>query len=404
MNDPFELLRDQLVSAASRAPVAATERRRPRWLRWLDWRSRPLAVVLAALVVTGSAAAAVATLTGSPSQPLLGKVPGRIEPASLAGYRYTITVTPNLDAGSAFWNTAISYTNGRGGGGGSGGGSEYATARNPLFGADDNITSTNIDFRGDTVGYVLTRGDVTAVRIGGRTIRTTTSPGVPVGDRVAVFFLPAGSPSLMFGWRPGEPLRSSIRFPPFPGHKGPSTIQTIAVLPLDRFGNVIASHQTYPVSSFYYFWQAPAAVTPNISEPPYHGPTHPGRGVCELADSGLPGLIPAWGDTIRVIARARDSVGELFVSCVSTEYYLHGWPLEAGVLLDARQPGRVLGPIPGATPVPGQPDVVDFRGGSLTARRIGNAWLAVKGGSGLEQRLQVLRALRVSKLDLSHLS
>jgi hypothetical protein len=72
----------------------------------------------------------------------------------------------------------------------------------------------------------------------------------------------------------------------------------------------------------------------------------------------------------------------------------------AAVLLDARRPGQSLGPIPGAKPVPGLPDIVDLEGGSLTARRIGNAWLVVQGGSGAAQRRQVLAALRISKLDL----
>ena len=91
----------------------------------------------------------------------------------------------------------------------------------------------------------------------------------------------------------------------------------------------------------------------------------------------------------------KDYVGELFVSRVSTEYYLHGWPMVAAVLLDARYPGARLGPIPGARPVPGHPSAVDFADGSLSARRIGNAWLVVKGGSGTAQRLQVLDALTV---------
>jgi hypothetical protein len=82
------------------------------------------------------------------------------------------------------------------------------------------------------------------------------------------------------------------------------------------------------------------------------------------------------------------------VSCVSTEYYLHGWPMAAAVLLDARRPGVVLGRIPGANPVPGHPNVVDFAGASLSARRVGNAWLVVQGGSGTTQRVSVLNALK----------
>jgi hypothetical protein len=79
---------------------------------------------------------------------------------------------------------------------------------------------------------------------------------------------------------------------------------------------------------------------------------------------------------------------------------LHGWPLATGVLLDARRPGRVLGALPGAAPVPGAPGIVDFAAASLSARRVGNAWLVVRGGSGTRQRLRVLEALRISRLDL----
>jgi hypothetical protein len=41
---------------------------------------------------------------------------------------------------------------------------------------------------------------------------------------------------------------------------------------------------------------------------------------------------------------------------------------------------------------------------SLTAKRVGNAWLVVQGGSGLAQRVKVLNSLRISKLDLHHLT
>ena len=41
---------------------------------------------------------------------------------------------------------------------------------------------------------------------------------------------------------------------------------------------------------------------------------------------------------------------------------------------------------------------------SLTAKRVGNAWLVVQGGAGLAQRVQVLDALRINKLDLHHLT
>jgi hypothetical protein len=157
-----------------------------------------------------------------------------------------------------------------------------------------------------------------------------------------------------------------------------------------------------PYMPFAYFWQAPTAITPNISEPPYHGPSHPLHGVCELAQRGMRELTPEWGHVLHVIPSYPDAVGALFVSCLDTEYYLHGWALKAGILLDARRPGRVLGVLPGAQPVSGHPGIIDVASGHLTARRVGNAWLAVEGGSGLPQRLRVLSALRIAKLDLSH--
>jgi hypothetical protein len=404
MRDPFAILRDELVSAAARAPVVSRRRRRG----WLRWRSHPVAIVIGALVVSGSATAAVISLNASSSQPLSGNIPGTIEPASLAGYRYTITVTPNLEAGSAFWNAGIAYSNKHGVGyGGGGGGGPYASASNPVFGGDGigySLGSEEARRHGDTVGYVLTSPAVAAVRVGARTIRTFSSPDLPAGDRAAVFFLPAGSPLLTVGWRRGDPIRSYMEFPRGPGSEGPTKIPTLAALPLDRYGNVIPTRSTALYGSFASFWQAPSAVTPNIQEPPYHGPTHPLPGVCELAQHGSPALRPEWGHTISAVSPANDSIGELFLSCLDTEYYLHGWPLQVGVLVDARRPGHVLGLIPGATPVLGYPGTVDSAGGSLTARRIGNAWLVVQGGSGVAQRMQVLGALRISKLDLHRLT
>jgi hypothetical protein len=111
-------------------------------------------------------------------------------------------------------------------------------------------------------------------------------------------------------------------------------------------------------------------------------------------------LTPEWGSTITRIPTVRRYVGELFVSCVSTEYYLHGWPMTAAVLLDAGHPGAVLGPIPGAISMAGHQDIVEFPAGSLSARRVGNAWLVVQGGSGATQRALALNALQINKLNV----
>jgi hypothetical protein len=417
MKDPFVILRAELVSAAERAALPAP---RKRW-GWLRRPSRPVAILLVALVIAGSAAAAVLSL--SASQPLVGRVPGAITPASVAGYGYTIAVTPadtSLQAGGAGWDSWIVY--GRPGtsgyvGEGAGICPGYPRATNPIFGGGSGLIfgggSGPTSFaRGETVAYVLTGPQVWAVRIGRRTIRTVSSRSLPVGDRAAVFFVPAKGPVPEF-LMPGFPAPRMKNIP------------AVAIVPLDRFGRVIATTQCAPPPSEAppLTWMASDAVrrwwplrgfTVPYQGPGYHAPTRPRPGVCELAEHGLPALHVQFGHTVARISPVNDALGEVFLSCVDAEYYLHGWPLQVGVLLDGHRPGQVLGPIPGARPVPGEPGMVNLATGQfpsslftrnfgVTAKRVGHAWLVVQGGSGLAQRVQVLNALRISKLDLHHL-
>ena len=310
MNDPFALLRQELVDAAARMALPPPAKR-----RWsLARPSRPLSIVLAALVITGSAAAAVFSLAGSRSQPLAGKVPGAIEPASVAGYRYKITVTPSLYTGTAGWETFITYAgNGSLGsplGGGGGGG--YPTATNPLFGGPC-FSCGGPSSRGKSVGFVMASPQVLALRIGDRTIRTFSSPSLPAGDRAAALFIPARGPTLVEGWHPGMPVRGymTVRGCPCRHGRAVSVIRKIpfvAILPLDRYGHAIATQVPPPPSeSLSSYWQAPSAVTPRIHESPYHGPTHPRPGVCELAQHGLPGLVGESGGRTAPGTTAREN-------------------------------------------------------------------------------------------------
>ena len=421
MKDPFDILRAELVSAAERAALPAP---RKRW-GWLRRPSRPMAVLLAALVIVGCAAA-VASLTGSASQPLEGRVPGAVTPASLAGYSYTIAVTPSLPAGTAGWESLIIYT--RTGASiqppQSGETLGYPTATFPVFGGGSGPDSCPVCFaRGNAVTYILTGPQVFAVRIGSQTIRTITSPALPTGDRAAVVFIPAKGRVFLIRAHGPVPV---LKHPP-----GMKNVLTVAVEPLARSGKAIPAQLTpQPNVVPALTWMAPDALshwwplgefTVPYQGPGYHAPTRPRPGVCELVQHGLPALHAQFGHTIAWIAPDPDALGEVFLSCVDTEYWMNGWPLQAAVLLDGHRPGRVLGPIPGARPVPGQPDMVNLPLGrvplnydtpisadspqlSLTAKRVGNAWLVVQGGSGLAQRVQVLSALRITKLDLHHLT
>ena len=132
----FEHLERQLLETVGQlAPAPAQPANRGRGalarLRRLRSRSHPL-LVLAGFVVSGSAAAAVFSLSASPSQPLAGRLPQAAGVASARRAEYSITVIPGLSAGGAGWGTSVTYRNARGVAIASGGGGgAYPTASNP---------------------------------------------------------------------------------------------------------------------------------------------------------------------------------------------------------------------------------------------------------------------------------
>lgn len=69
-------------------------------------------------------------------------------------------------------------------------------------------------------------------------------------------------------------------------------------------------------------------------------------------------------------------------------------PTHRGAVGSPRSSGR---PVPLNHDTPIAADSPQF---SLTAKRVGNAWLVAQGGSGLAQRVHVLTDLRINKLDL----
>jgi hypothetical protein len=394
-SDPFHDLRAELVSAEARLNAAGARAPRRPWRR----RPRPLVIVLVALVVCGSAAAAVVSLNSTSSQPLAGTVPGtpasNVRAGTVAGYRYRITVTPSLSVGGPGWTSSINYTNpttGLSGGGASGGGG-YPTRADPVLqGASLELITPNGRHHAETVAWVLTGPEVAAVRVGKRVIRTFSSRLLPAGDRAAVYFLRPGATRPAIVFRTGG--RSELSF------LAPGTGSQ--PIPLDARGEPIPTPRFPPTPSYAAgsFWQAKSAITPSIHEPAYRGLTQPRPGICELTQHGLRGLTPEWGRTITSIPPVTNAAGELFISCIDTEYYLNGTPLNVGVLLDARHPGKTLDTLPGTQPVPGHDNLVDDSTAHLTAARVGNAWLVVKGGFSRSQRLRALQAITISKLDL----
>jgi hypothetical protein len=322
----------------------------------------------------------------------------------VAGDQYHITVTPQLQAGTTGWESFITYINqgphGSGGIGGGGGGG-YPTRTMAFFGGSGLNSNAGAGApAGDTVDYVLTGPQVAALRVGRATISTIHNRQLPAGDRVAVFFLPAAQPVITAPETQSPPTRPGLGGKPGAG-KAP-----LVIFPLDRRGHRLPARTPYSPLSPSRFWQAPSAILPNIHEPPYHGPAHPLPGACELAQHGLQALTPEWGHAIAHVTPVRDALGEVFISCIDTEYYLHGFPFQVALLLDARSPGQTLGTLPAAVTLPGHRAIVNVSAGNppgdMSARRIRNAWLIVRGGGPAElpNRLRILTALRIRRLDL----
>ena len=247
MNDPFDVLRDEIVRAAARGRVPA---KRAAW--WSRRRSHPVAALVAGLAVAGTATAAVVSFTSTSSAPLLGRVPGHAAPVGaspddVAGDTYRITVAPVLQAGTAGLCALIDYL-GRGGFGVGGCGGPYPTSSQPLFGhgAFAVYPGGRIP-AGGVIEYILTGPGVAAVRVGAKvTVTARSQPGLPAGDRAVVFYLPAGSPAVA---PPGVPE----------GRLGlPSGVQPLTLTALDSFGRPIPAASIAPVFRLpARFWQRP---------------------------------------------------------------------------------------------------------------------------------------------------
>ncbi len=129
-------------------------------------------------------------------------------------------------------------------------------------------------------------------------------------------------------------------------------------------------------------------------------PARGAPGACQIRAHGLPALEPEWGHVAAAVKPyPAKIIGRAFFSCADSEYYLRNWPLKTAILLDAQHPGAAPASIPGMRAIAGSAGLFSAPGdwdGEITAVRQGSAWLVVAGGSGLTQRIGVLRHLTAS--------
>lgn len=356
MMDPFVLLRRELVSAADRAALPAP-RRRLRWVREL-WRRRPLAVVIAALVVTGSAAAAVVSLAVSPSAPLTGTVPP-FKGVTTAGLRYDIPVTPDLEAGNAGWCSYPSFSYG--------GGPPRLGPINRLNGGGTCVPAVAGDppvvLGGGENGlfWMIVSSRVAELRLGHQLIRPHGDARLPFGWRAVVTFSPAFNPRT-------RPVPRALPNP----------------VPLDARGQPIGLGSVPSL---------PQAPTRSVD------PNHPSGGICSLGAAHVAGITRQWQVVITSIPHLESSVAQgALLSCARSWYLVDNTSpaISAAVLINARHPSESVPVLPNLRPTADHGIFTEDGGsaGQLSARRIGPAWLVVEGGTP-QIRASLLRGLAV---------
>jgi hypothetical protein len=324
-------------------------------------RSRRLRVSLAALLALAGAGILIAATTGgrTPTEAPLHLAP---EPPTFSARSVrsssrpiSVSLSPNLEGGQAGWCLTIFDGNGEA----SGTCGPLPTFGHPLLTGGSGWTHGDhyirtIEITAPRVAYFLVNGT--------QRVATKRLAGVPYGLRVAIIHTALH----------GSPDRQGAGFRSLP-----------TVVPLDARGKPIAETSDYG-AVWFRDWNRPAT--------PLEGP-------CRLHLSGLTGATAEWGQVATAIRPYPSRiVGQGFLSCVDTEYYIPGRGMRAAVLLDAVDPGRTApAAIPGLVPIPQAPGLYNGAGshGPMTARREGNAWVVVAGGgrNAEEARIRLLRHL-----------
>jgi hypothetical protein len=271
------------------------------------------------------------------------------------------SLTPNLTGGAYGWCLTLD-----------GGGSCPIV---PTDGSELDGGLVGSEPRKDAEVLTLLLGpQAVAVLVDGRRVPAVTIASLPYHLRVATITIS----------RPRAPAGHTGNGAP--ASPGPPTPQPL--LAVDAHGHILRSTHA-------------SAGEPSVRTIWWKGPTALPKGPCQIHAHGVPGLLPEWGHVAASIAPYPEPIiGRAFFSCIDTEYYLHNWPLDAAILLDAQHPGVIPAAIPGLERLRGAPAIYNGPGdgfhGPETAVRKGDAWLIVAGGSGLAQRIDVLEHLSAS--------
>jgi hypothetical protein len=250
------------------------------------------------------------------------------------------------------------------------------------------------------------------------TFKARHYPGLPTGAKEVIFYRPPGSRGTVLP--PG--LSPSILQSSEAARNGPALTETLRgasglVIP------VAGTPETFTLPNSY--WQGTQAP--------------PADGRCAISSS-FPGVKTAWGQVTQQIVPNGNIAVPAWLTCVHVWFSAPGASFETALLLNAKAPGSAPAPLWGAVPVPGHPGIVEIppvqreihlpplsaaaakrilaidskRSGrayaeqilreserrniwqvflpAAVARRVGPAWLLVREGNSLQQRIAFLQS------------
>jgi hypothetical protein len=348
-------------------------------------------LALLALFIGGGAKGS----SGTPSSagPLkLTLVHGR---AFSGGQPALMGVAPSLQAGNV--GVCVTVVNGGGCNG------PLPRADYPVYGGEGVTDGEAKVGSAGEIDALFTGPGVAAVRVAHLgTFKAESAPGLPPGAKQVIFYRRPGSRGMVIP--PGslhEALQSSEL-----AKRGPDLTETL----LDAAGRTIpvAGSPVFTLANSY--WAGDQAP--------------PARGRCAMSSS-LTGISTAWGQVATEVEPDRVITVPGWLTCLHIWYRFDGSSYETAILLNAKSPGSPPAMLWGAVPLAGHPGIVQippvereirFRLPKYPsrvlssrqvlvpptlARRIGPAWLLVRDGRSLTQRLALLESLHVTKMDLS---
>lgn len=401
----------------------ARRRQRRRHAAGTTLGATAVAIAIAALSIGGGGSGnSGAPGEPAPSDPLkLTLLHGR---AFVGGQPALMGVAPSLQAGNVGVCVRVLSEEGCNG--------PPPTRADPIYGGEGGFRPEEKVGPDGELDAIFTGPGVAAMRVAHLgTFKAESAPGLPPGAKQIVFYRPPGSRGSVLA--PGLDPQILQGFEH--ARHGPALTETL----LDASGHPI------PVG------KSPTFTLPNSYWQGTQAP--PAQGRCAM-NSSLAGARTAWGQVATRIAADPNITTPAWLTCLHLWFTLNGASYETAILLNAQSPGRPPAMLWGAIPVPGHPGMVQIppvqqainfripmpnnarlarelardtktvgRARAETyvrqieqaarkqqtfwtvfipptvARRVGPAWVLVRYGNSLRERIGFLQALHVTKLE-----